>query len=355
MRFTPLSFGKNLMRAARFERPDYIPMTFSINDACWQHYPQDALFGLMEAHPFLFPGFSRPKGGYRPPFAPDARADAPFTDDFGCVWSTSENGITGTVVRHPLAQWESYGAYRLPDSAHCTGMGLVDWNEEAGKAQAARAQGELVDCRLHHGHTFLRLCDLRGYQNLLYDMADEEPLLEELLARLEAFNLALVHRWLDVGAQLMRYPEDLGMQVGPMLSPAQFRRYILPCYRRLMAPAKERGALVHLHSDGDIRLLADDMLGCGADILNLQDLVNGIDWIAANIAGKLCVELDIDRQSITQFAAPEAIKAHVRGAVARLGQRAGGLALVYGLYPGVPLENVAAVMDAMEDCAGYFA
>ncbi len=39
----------------------------------------------------------------------------------------------------------------------------------------------------------------------------------------------------------------------------------------------------------------------------------------------------------------------------KLGRREGGLMMVYGLYPGVPLENVAALMDAMETYAGYYA
>lgn len=354
MRFTPSSFRENYIRAARFERPDYIPVTFSINDACWRHYPQAALFSLMEGHPFLFPHFHRPAEPYQPVFAPDARENAPFTDDFGCVWATSEDGITGTVVSHPLAEWEAYGNYALPDAARSTGMGPVDWEEEKRKAAALRAEGGLVDCRLHHGHTFLRLCDLRGYEALLFDMADGEPMLDQLVERLEAFNQALVRRWLDAGAELMRYPEDLGMQVGPMLSPPQFRRYILPSYKRLMRPARDAGVLVHLHSDGDIRLLADSLLGCGADILNLQDVVNGIGWIREHITGKLCVELDIDRQKITPFATPDEIKAHVRGAVETLGRKEGGLALVYGLYPGVPLENAAAVMDAMEQGAQFY-
>ena len=32
----------------------------------------------------------------------------------------------------------------------------------------------------------------------------------------------------------------------------------------------------------------------------------------------------------------------------------GGQMLIYGLYPGVPLENVKALMDAMERYAGYY-
>lgn len=51
---------ENYLRAVRFERPDYIPMTFGMNDACYQAYPQEALFELMEQHPLLFPDFQKP-------------------------------------------------------------------------------------------------------------------------------------------------------------------------------------------------------------------------------------------------------------------------------------------------------
>jgi hypothetical protein len=39
---------------------------------------------------------------------------------------------------------------------------------------------------------------------------------------------------------------------------------------------------------------------------------------------------------------------YVRKAVKKLGSREGGLMLKHDLFPGVPLENIAALMDAME-------
>lgn len=85
------------------------------------------------------------------------------------------------------------------------------------------------------------------------------------------------------------------MQVGPMLSPGTFRKYIKPSYQRLMGPAREAGCMVHMHSDGDIRDLVDDLINCGVEIINLQDLVNGMDWIKEHLAGRICIDLDIDR------------------------------------------------------------
>ena len=146
----------------------------------------------------------------------------------------------------------------------------------------------------------------------------------------------------------MSYPEDLGMQTGLMLSPAHFRTFIKPVYNRLMSPAKNAGCQVHMHSDGDIKDVVDDLVDNGVDALNLQDLVNGLDWIAAKFKGKICIDLDIDRQSVTRFGSPAEIDELVRKEVEMLGSPQGGLMMTYGLYPGVPMDNAAAVMGAME-------
>ena len=95
--------------------------------------------------------------------------------------------------------------------------------------------------------------------------------------------------------------------------------------------------------------------GSGVEILNLQDRVNGVDWIAGKFRGKLCVEVDIDRQSVTPFGTPAQIDAMVRNIVEKVSTPDGGLCMIYGLYPGVPLENVKALMDAMERYAFYHA
>ncbi|MBQ7384620.1 MAG: hypothetical protein IJV72_07530, partial [Clostridia bacterium] len=149
-------------------------------------------------------------------------------------------------------------------------------------------------------------------------------------------------------------PEDLGMQVGPMIPPEHFRKYIKPSYERLMKPARDAGIPIHMHSDGDIRSLVDDIVDSGVEVINLQDLVNGIDWIAERFRGKVCVDLDIDRQHITPKGTPEQIDALILEEVSKIATPQGGLCMTYGLYPGVPLENVKVIMDAMEKYAFYF-
>jgi len=344
---------ENLLRAIRFEQPEYIPMTFHINEACWHHYDQSALQDLMEEHRFLFPGFTRQKT-VRPHYGLNQRKNEPYTDPWGCIWETSDDGITGSVHQHPLKDWNGFDQYKAPDPDTTDGTFPVDWEHIKATVKRQKNNGQTVYGGLPHGHTFLRLQDIRGYENLIFDMIDEDPRLAKLIGMVENFNHHCVMNWLELEPDIMTYPEDLGMQVGPMLSPDNFLKNIKPVYRRIMKPACDQGCIVHMHSDGDIRTLADDLIDDGVQVINLQDLVNGIDWIAERFAGRVCVDLDIDRQRITPREEPPQIDALIREEVEKIGSKRGGLLMIYGLYPGVPLRNVKALMDAMEKYATYY-
>lgn len=351
---TSSSNRDNLLRTIRFENPDYIPMTFHINDACWKHYDQNALLDLMEEHPFLFPDFQRPATPFTPDYDLNARANIPYTDDFGCVWTTATDGIVGSVHRYPLADLSKYASYAFPDPEHSMGLGKIDWNVFEKEVATQKAQGKMTYGDLRHGHTFQQLCDIRGYVDAVTDLAGEEPEVLDLLERLCRFNLAQIHHFLKADVDIVRIPEDLGMQTGPMISPALFKAHIKPLYQRMLEPVRKAGKIIHMHSDGNIRALVDDIIEGGVDIINLQDLVNGVDWIGAKFREKICVDLDIDRQTITPFRTPAEIDAHIRRCVETVGCKAGGLMMIYGLYPGVPLENVKAVMDAMTHYSDYY-
>ena len=342
---------ENIFRSVRFERPERIPMVFVINAACRNHYPRSALEDLQESHPYLFPGFRRSTA---PPPDPQPPVQRSYLNAWGVTMASPEEGIMEVAVQHPLSDWSVFEHYVPPP--------LPDLKEEektrpdlaAENRRNAVASGKLVTGGLPHGHTFLLLCDLRGYENLICDMADETPELWRLIERVEAHNAAMVRCALRRGAEWMSYPEDLGMQIGPMLSPEHLRKYIKPSYQRLMKPAGDAGCIIHMHSDGDIRDLVDDLVDSGVQVVNLQDLVNGIEWIQRRFKGKVCIDLDIDRQKVTRFGTPAQVDELIRTEVETLGSHEGGLMMIYGMYPGIPLANAKALMDAMEKYSTHY-
>ena len=339
---------ENYLRAATFQRPDWIPVKFSINPSCYFTYDQNFLFDEMEKHKLLFPDFKRPQGNYVPDLPGVCKTGGKFYDGFGCGWETTMDGITGTVVENPLKDISKLSQFFFPDPEKNTGLYPIDWEAEMANMQKSKERGALTVGKLRHGHTFLQMCDIRGYENFILDMMDEEEYLKPFMERLTDFNRAIIKKYVDMDVDIIKIPEDLGMQVGPMLSVDNFNEYILPCYRKLIAEAKQGGALVHMHSDGDIRQLVDGLITDGVDIINLQDLVNGIDWIEKNVKGRVAIELDIDRQKTVNFGTPKEIDALIKEEIKRLDDKDGGLMMIFGLYPGVPEKNIVALMDALE-------
>lgn len=339
---------ENYLRAITFQHPEWIPVNFVINTASYLAYDQNFLFDEIERHKLLFPYFKRPQGKYEPVVSGLIKKDVPYYDDFGCRWETAMDGILGTVVEHPLADLSKLNGYTFPDPNVSNGLGAVDWEKERVRIETSKKENRPVTAGLRHGHTFLQMCDIRGYQNFLFDMMDEEPYLKPFMTKLTDFNLEVAKRYLSMGIDFFQIPEDLGMQVGPMLSVDNFNEYILPCYKRIIDEVKKHDALVHMHSDGDIRLLVDGLVTDGVDVINLQDRVNGIDWIKDTLKGKVCIDLDIDRQKVIPFGTTKEVDEFVKNEIKALDDKAGGLVITFGLYPDVKPENISALMDALE-------
>ncbi|MCK5737311.1 MAG: hypothetical protein KAH21_12575 [Spirochaetaceae bacterium] len=340
----------NLLKTIHFDHPDSIPMTFHVNDSCWHHYNKEKLYSLMASHPLLFPDLGTFDEVSNPVFPDFVRKNSLFTDPWGCKWKTNDDGIIGAVIEHPLGDWKAFDDFIPPDPEISTHWSPINWGEAASSKSIIGFFSSLNSADIGHGHTFLKLIDIRGYENSLLDMSDNDPRILRLLDMITEFNLGLVNRYIEkVGVEFLGYAEDLGMEIGPMLSPSMFKKYILPAYRQIIKPAKNAGVIVHMHSDGDLKALFQDIESLNLNALNLQDLVNGIEWIRNNLKGKICIDLDIDRQKITVNGTPGEIHELIDYEVKQLSDPAGGLMMIYGLYPGVPLENAAALMEVMEN------
>lgn len=343
---------ENLIRTYRFGGPERIPIKASIQGNCWAYYGRER---VLSHHPMLFPDFESGRP-YRATIAPWRRKGT-YVDSWGCVWQVPEDGITGAVKEPPLADWRTFDGFIPPDPATDDGWGRAPWSSYHNRAQRrrdweARGEEDPEPCRLslRHGHTFLTLEYLRGYENLIYDMHDEEPRLWDLIEMVTSFNLEFQTRLLALEPDIFGIPEDLGLQNGPLVSPRQFEKYLAPSYRRYIAPFKERDIVVHMHCDGHIMGLADQLMGLRIEVLNVQDLVNGVENLREVFGGRIAIDLDIDRQNVTVSGSPKDAANLVRHDVDVLHRPDGGLSLSYNWSPPTPTECADAVMTAMEQC-----
>ncbi|HBQ64936.1 MAG TPA: hypothetical protein DD727_08490 [Clostridiales bacterium] len=348
---------ENKIRAYRRQKPEWIPITVGITHMCWNYNDPTELEALILAHPILFPN-QEPLKTRNHPLPVFQQAGKSYVDGWGCTWVSAHDGMLGTVHGHPVADWSALDSLKAPDPDRSDGMRVedaaTDWEKMRSNIQKSKDNGHFTGAGIEHGHTLLRLEYLRGYQNLVFDMADEDPRLDRMIGLVKGFSLERVRRLVGTEPDMILYPEDLGSQTQSLISPDLFRKYIKPVYRELVAPAREKGILVHMHSDGYILELLEDLMDVGMDVMNMQDLVNGLDNIRRCVDGRIAVDLDIDRQGLTVSGSPKDIDDHIREAVMKLGSPEGGLSMTWQVWPPTPIRNMAAVMEAMEKYSLYY-
>jgi uroporphyrinogen decarboxylase len=313
----------------------------------------DTLAKIVTDNRDIFPGYERIiENAKSNSYLPWQTAEKDYVDSWGVTWRTSINGMTGAVKKPSIEKWEDLDGFIPPNPELHNGWGKIDWV----KKQIGFSENKGIKMgELRHGFLFLTLTYIRGYENLTYDMYDEEPRLNELIDIVYQFNKYHVDKYLALGADILSFPEDLGAQNGPLISPDKFRQYIKPVYEKLIKPVKEKNKLVYMHSDGLVLDLLDDLIETGLDIINLQDLVNGIDNIKTFVKGRLGIDLDIDRQSITVYGSEKDIDDHIKEAVVKLGDNEKGFGMFYEIYPETPVNNINAVINAFRKYKNYYA
>lgn len=350
----PLSERDNYLQTASLTGGEWIPARLVISGASWDQL-RDEVEEVLIRHPRYFPNFQRGQRDYDAyEYAPQQRAGGTFTDSYGCVWHGEVDGIIGVVEGHPLESWDSFDDFHMPNPETHKPLGPVDWQAERERLQRAAEQGELRMAGTEHGFLFLRLYYLRGFENLMLDMAMDEPRLQQLIDTITDYTLFQVRRYLEYGIDVYGIAEDLGAQTASVMGPRMFARWIAPAYRTLIDPLRAAGVHVHNHSDGYVMDIIDQLLDVGMSICNIQDLVNGVDNIRDELKGRVCVDLDVDRQSIVPYGTPREIDELIEYEVRTLGSERGGLMLTCGIYPPTPPESIDAVLTAMEKYERYW-
>ena len=342
---------QNYLKAAYFLNPDWIPCHVNTMPATWRKYG-DSMAQVFRECPRLFPHGAE---------APDESslmyerrlAEGRLTDNWGCVWENISAGLVGQVVESPLEDWDNMRNWSPPDPI-TQGDGFrsgPDWEGLRSRCERAKQAGRIATGSLPHGFMFMRLHYLRGYENLMLDLATGEPRLKDLIALILEYNIAEIQQNIDCGVEMIIFGDDLGTQKALPISPQMWRQYMGPCYRRMFGLCREHGVEVYLHSDGHILEIIPDLIEAGVTILNPQIRANGLDGLEKMAKGKVCVRLDLDRQ-LFPFVGPQQIDEHIRNAVARLNLPSGGLMLDAECEPDVPLENIRAICTTLAQVGG---
>jgi hypothetical protein len=313
----------DLIKAMTYDYPEKLPIQLGILPAAWIRHGKE-MVRLVRDYPDLFPEDRIPDLNNID--MPESYRLGTFTDEWGCVWSNLEEGMEAIVTGHPIPEREDILSLKIPENR---------------------------DGRLPHGFMYLRLLDLRGFEEAMVDFAEECDELQILIDKVLEYNCIQIEAamksptagMITNNGKVMIFGDDLGMQNGLAIGAEKWRKYLKPCYKKMYDMVHVAGKYVWMHTDGMIFEIMPDLQECGVNMINPQFRANGLDNLVRVCKGKIPIELDLDRQRFP-FATPSQLDDHVRECVEALYLPQGGLGLRIELGYEVPLENAAALLDA---------
>jgi uroporphyrinogen decarboxylase len=209
-------------------------------------------------------------------------------------------------------------------------------------------------CLIHEcGGIFELAWGLRGMELFFMDMATQPEIPWEIMSRLADHFIELTRRVLETAdgqIDIVYTFDDLGTQMGPLVSPKMWEEQIKPHHVRLNKVIKEHGARVMYHSCGSIIQFIDGFIDMGVDILNpLQPRPKGMDLkrIKETYGDRLCFHGAMDIQKTLPYGTEEEVRAEVGDRIKTLGKDGGYiLAPAHSIQPDTPVDNIVTMYDA---------
>ncbi len=187
--------------------------------------------------------------------------------------------------------------------------------------------------------------DLCGMDCVMMDLVMRPAWLRGLLEKCTEVAIAFASAQIDAGARII----GLGDSVASQISPRMYRQFALPYEQRIFAAVKAKGAIPRLHICGNITHLLPDIGRSGADIVDL-------DWMvdlhrASVILNGLAVCGNLDPVAVYLQGTPETARAALLSNAA-VGYRRWISAAGCEIPEETPAENLLAQVQTLRDLAG---
>ena len=264
-------------------------------------------------------------------------------DEWGIEWI--KQGPFNQIKTYPLlnATAEKILQYKFPFDK----IDLLLKNMEPVMAQSEKY---FIGCDVSPC-LFEMICRLRGMENAILDLADNQKITNELLKRSAKFAIDLSERacarfeldWLWTG-------DDVGGHLAMIMSPQCWRDMIRPHLQKIFNVGKSKGLCVAYHSCGAIRPIIPDLIEMELDVLNpIQCNCPGMDPIELkkDFGKRLSFMGGVDTMDLLPNGTVEDVRRETAKLIEGMTTDGGGfiLAASHTVPPETPLDNIFAMYD----------
>ncbi len=191
---------------------------------------------------------------------------------------------------------------------------------------------------------------MMGMQDLLVNMAMDEPCAMRLMERVCEYELHLLDRVLDEDFEGVYFGDDWGSQHGLIMGKDIWDRYIRPFMKEMFDKVHSKGKYVLLHCCGYIEELFPDLIEIGLDCYNtVQPELYDLAKIKREYGKDLTFWGAVSNQQFLPHSTPEQVFEGCVQTIKTLGKDGGYLfSPTHALTPDIPPENIRAMKKAVE-------
>ena len=278
-------------------------------------------------------------------------------DEWGIRRRWVEHGTGGywDYCDWPLvdATVEQIEAWPMPSPDHFDYSALAQQCRELGQ-YAIVAGNPGIGCAINTNGM------LRGMEQALIDLVTDDPAGLRLLDRRFEVELSVMERTLDAaagGCDILWMGEDLGTQIGPMISPEVYRRHIRPRHQAFVDLGKSRGVKVMVHTCGSSSWAYEDFIEMGVDVVDtLQPEATDMSpgYLKEHFGGRLAFHGCISTAGPVAYGGVEDVVEDVRRTLEVM-MPGGGYSLspTHSLQSNSPIANVVAMYEAAHTLGRY--
>ncbi len=275
-------------------------------------------------------------------FDPDGSYHAFRTDEWGTRWEFRIPGIWGHPVAWPVEDLDTVEAYAMPTPAPA----LVGAELEA--ARRAVAEHQRIGFRLDGAAgLFEKLHSIRRFEDVLADLALDDPRLGRLADRILEHTKAHAGRAIAMGSDGVIVGDDFGTTTALLMSPATWRSFFKPRFEQAFAGLRQANVRIFFHVCGWVEPILKDFRDLGVNAIWPQITL----WQPAELHARcrdlgLAVEIHPDRGELMQHGTPAQVREYVLRTTEEMQTLEGGSWLYLEVDPGFPWPNVEALFKA---------
>jgi len=267
-------------------------------------------------------------------------------DEFGVTWNykkidTGDWGMIEHVLKSP-----DMTSYKWPDPY---AVGRFDHipdmvEDNPGRFNVLDTPGIFDTC-----------WHIRGFENLLMDMALNQGFVNEMMDKAVEFILGLIETF-PTQIDGFRLVEDWGQQKGLLFRKNYWNVFLKPRLKIVYEACKRREVSVMVHSCGDIKELIPDLIELGVDILDpVQPEVMNISFLKKEYGKDLIFMGGLGSQSTMPKGTPDIVRKDFCKTLKILGNNGGYIAGPAGaMATDIPVENVVALVEVCQKMCPVF-